>query len=224
MPGGLPPAPQKSNTGLFIRLGIAAVVVIAIVIVATTTNLFNNDPKPDVGDTSNTTVAEVGSCTDESMIANQIKVVNCEDTNAVYRVTARSDEPGGTDAEAEETAKTVCAGTPAVTFLYQYDQTSRSLDWMICLEPADGSNLLNYGELPKAGDCISSTRQYPNVVDCNAADADEEVIASGTPDASQTDDQAAAIGVCGESGWEYYYIGPDQATPPWEWVYCTMTK
>lgn len=230
-PAGFPPPPpgnnKSSSSVLKVLGGIGVILLVGIgwvvfkfVLATGASNVIDHA-------TDDTQVAEVGDCTNDSIIASQIKTYECDDKEAVFKVSAREDDPAEKD-DVTQGAKT-CAGTKAVTYLWQ-ETSSGGMDWLICLEPKAGNNTLDYGAVPASGDCLSNSNDYFFTVACSDEESSgEAVMASsdkptGAGEVGLDEDTiyAATVEVCGESGWDMYYTNiVDDAVDPLLWIACT---
>ena len=231
-PGGFPPPgqepPRKNPVGKILGI-VGAVVVVAIVLVIVKFVII--DTANDVVDhaTNDTNIAEIGDCITDNLIAQNMKVTDCGAADAAFKVTAREDDPAEADEYAQ--ADATCAGTTSVTYLYQYTTTTTNMDWLICLEPADGSNTLVWGEAPAAGECMLNSSDYSMTVSCDHPEASEEIVTSetnpqgkGSTDLDSQALQDSAQAACGSSGWDYFYTNIAMgSSDPLEWLVCTKT-
>ena len=216
-----PPPPKKGNPALKILGSIGALLLVGIGIFAVKLLILDGVSSAADHASGDTNIAEVDDCTNDATDANSIKVVDCGDPDAFYKVVQREDDPTSDDDVA--VAAEVCAGTPAATYLYQSDASGSGVDWLICLDPID-IDTANYGEVPgQVGECFNSSTDYYELVDCGSADAAEEVVAiDDNPDPAETDAATLSQTVCAGTDANTYYTDP-QDIGPFNWFVCTKT-
>jgi|GEM_PF-3839445 len=210
-------AAKSAGKGLLIRLGIAGAVILLLLVGGWIVSVVTGD----------TSVAAVGDCTNQSADtssddASDVKTVDCASEEAFFKIVARSDDPSSNDHLA--VADEVCAGTDAAEYIYY--ERGTSLEWIICLDPINVTTP-KWGELPQAGECISDTTEYLEIVDCGDPAASEEIVtaANGLSGMIVTQDELdqAAASACGTEGWEYYYSNLQSLGEELEWILCVKT-
>ncbi|QSB03999.1 hypothetical protein [Natronoglycomyces albus] len=168
--------------------------------------------------------ADAGQCTTEDLErrAEDIDVVSCEDPTAYWEVTAVSTDVDDTMSfmgsfydnydKIEEVCGQYFHHGPWNDWFVVYDETDRSIYYLMCLAPldkpdADGFTL----RLPAAGECVDANMIF--VVDCSDSAAEYETLKiehlSDTPhmgaDIMETEIQALLDSTCEGTDWTMGY-------------------
>lgn len=222
-PGAPPPKPK--NKALSIIGSIVVLVLVAVGFIAVKYFLREGANEVSSQVEGKTDIAEVDDCTTEftnkiTTDASDVKVVDCDDPKAFFKVVKREEDPSGTDGEAA--GYEICKGTPAADFIYL--ESGGKIDWVICLDPLE-IDTADFGEMPaEQGQCLSDNKDYFELVECDDAKAVMKVLsAEDNPDQGLTDGDSAFQAICDPSSTMYFTSeSANNDVGPYDWFLCTV--